>query len=75
MNIYSMGVSIGVLLIGAFSYNWSTSTIQEKQFKNIEDRNLQLIKAMDEHTLEICKRLDSIQKRESSIFPLNVDKK
>lgn len=71
----AFGISIGALLIGAFSYNWSTSTIQEKQFDIMGDRNQQLIKAIDEHTLELRNRLDSIQKTVTFTLPLNADKK
>lgn len=72
---YAFVVSIGALLIGAFSYNWSTSTIQEKQFNIMGDRNLQLIKKIEDQTFEISRRLDSIQGIGPYILPLNVDKK
>lgn len=72
---YAFGVSIGALLIGALSYKWSTSTIQEKQFDIMGDRNQELIKAINKHSLELCNRLDSIQKTAPFAFPLNIDKK
>lgn len=58
-------VSVVALLIGAFSYNWSTSTITSEQFSIIKDGNKKIIESIHENTDNVCDKLDSINNKVS----------
>lgn len=70
---YAFAISVVTLFISAFSYCWSTSTIQEEQFKTMEKWNKQVIESMQINSSMLHEKLDSIKNILPSFIPIKFE--